>query len=81
MYILHIDPRKSSKWIAPPPEELITTERLVRGEVAGTGADLEMSDSARARAKEIEPGEQDFNISGLEAGRSSAFKLLVYDKS
>jgi len=56
MYILHIDPRKSSKWVAPPPEELITTERLVRGEVAGTGADLEMSDSARARAKETEPG-------------------------
>jgi len=70
MYILHIDPRKSSKWIAPPPEELITTERLVRGEVAGTGADLEMSDSARARAKETEPGKQDFNISGLFGSRT-----------
>jgi hypothetical protein len=41
MYILHINPRESTKWIAPPPEELVTTERLVRGEVAGTGVDLE----------------------------------------
>lgn len=56
MYILHVNPRESTKWVAPPPEELITTERLVRGEVAGTGADLEQSDSARARAKETEPG-------------------------
>ena len=56
MYILHVNPRESSKWIAPPPEQLITTERLVRGEVAGTGVDLEQSDSARARAKETEPG-------------------------
>ncbi|KAH8800081.1 sugar transporter family protein [Hyaloscypha sp. PMI_1271] len=37
MYILHVNPSESTKWIAPPPEELITTERLVRGEVAGTG--------------------------------------------
>jgi SP family sugar:H+ symporter-like MFS transporter len=56
MYILHVDPRKSTQWIAPPPEELITTERIARGEVAGTGADLEASDSARARAKETAPG-------------------------
>jgi len=56
MYILHVNPRQSAKWIAPPPEELITTERLVRGEVAGTGVDLEQSDSARARAKETSPG-------------------------
>jgi SP family sugar:H+ symporter-like MFS transporter len=55
MYILHVDPRKSSKWIAPPPEELVTTERLVRGQVAGAGPDLEQSDSARARAKETAP--------------------------
>jgi SP family sugar:H+ symporter-like MFS transporter len=60
MYILHVNPRESTKWIAPPPEELITTERLVRGEVAGTGADLEQSDSARARAraKETEPSKK-----------------------
>lgn len=61
MYILHVDPRKSTSWIAPPPEELTTTERIARGEVAGTGADLEASDSARARAKETAPG----NISAL----------------
>ncbi|KAH8802770.1 sugar porter family MFS transporter [Xylogone sp. PMI_703] len=29
MYLLHVDPRKSSKWVAPPPEQLVTTERLV----------------------------------------------------
>lgn len=52
MYILHVNPMKSTEWVAPPPEELITTEKLVRGEVAGTGADLELSLSARARAKE-----------------------------
>ncbi len=60
MYILHVNPRESTKWIAPPPEELITTERLVGGEVTGTGADLEQSDSSRARAKETEPGKQCF---------------------
>ena len=56
MYILHVDPRKSAKWVAPPPEELVTTERLVRGDHAGTGADLEQQDSAtRARNKETAP--------------------------
>jgi MFS transporter, SP family, sugar:H+ symporter len=58
MYILHVNPRESTKWIAPPPEELITTERLVRGEFAATGTDLEHGDSSRARAKETEPGKQ-----------------------
>ncbi|TVY49664.1 High-affinity glucose transporter [Lachnellula occidentalis] len=52
MYILHINPIKSSEWVAPPPDQLVTTEKLVRGEVAGTGVDLEQSISARARAKE-----------------------------
>jgi SP family sugar:H+ symporter-like MFS transporter len=52
MYLLHIDPRKSSKWIAPPPEELITTEKLVRGEVSGTGVDPEQNASTGATAKE-----------------------------
>jgi SP family sugar:H+ symporter-like MFS transporter len=54
MYLLHIDPRKSSKWIAPPPEELITTEKLVRGEVSGT-ADPEQNASTGAAAKETAP--------------------------
>jgi SP family sugar:H+ symporter-like MFS transporter len=49
MYIMHVDPRKSAKWIAPPPEQLVTTERIARGEVAGTGADLEASGSARGK--------------------------------
>jgi MFS transporter, SP family, sugar:H+ symporter len=62
MYILHINPRESAKWVAPPPEELITTERLVRGEVAGTGADLEQNDSAaRARNKETTDPTADHN--------------------
>lgn len=52
MYILHVNPRKSTSWIAPPPEKLITTERLVRGEVAGTGTDLENADTEAARSKE-----------------------------
>ena len=56
MYIMHVSPRESTKWVAPPPEQLITTERLVRGDVAGTGVDLEQNDSARARAKETAPG-------------------------
>jgi SP family sugar:H+ symporter-like MFS transporter len=55
MYILHIVPWKSTEWIAPPPEELVTTERLTRGEVNGNGPDLEQSESARARAKETAP--------------------------
>lgn len=54
MYILHVDPRKSSSWVAPPPEKLVTTERLVRGEVAGTDVDLENAEAARA--KETAPG-------------------------
>jgi SP family sugar:H+ symporter-like MFS transporter len=55
MYILHVNPLKSTQWVAPPPDQLVTTEKLVRGEVAGTGADLEQSISARARAKETAP--------------------------
>ncbi|RQM06671.1 hypothetical protein DH86_00001291, partial [Scytalidium sp. 3C] len=27
MYLTHVDPRKSAKWVAPPPEELVTTDR------------------------------------------------------
>lgn len=55
MYILHISPRKSAQWIAPPPEELITTERIAKADVAGAGPDLEHSDSAGVRAKEANP--------------------------
>lgn len=51
--------RKSSEWIAPPPEQLVTTERLVRGDAAGTGPDLEASESARR--KETAPGTADHN--------------------
>ena len=71
MYILHVNPRESTKWIAPPPEELVTTERLVRGEVAGTGADLEQSESARVRAKETEPGKQFLSISSFKGKQAS----------
>lgn len=88
MYILHINPRESTKWIAPPPEELITTERLVRGEVAGIGPDLEQSDSSRARAKETEPGKQVFlkllntdARGAFESGGGSSFSSFYLDKS
>jgi SP family sugar:H+ symporter-like MFS transporter len=40
MYLIHVNPRESTKWIAPPPEQLITTEKLVRG-ASATGADVE----------------------------------------
>ncbi|KAG4421802.1 hypothetical protein IFR04_005052 [Cadophora malorum] len=59
MYITHVVPWKSSEWIAPPPEQLVTTERLVRGDAAGTGPDLEASESARR--KETAPGTADHN--------------------
>lgn len=57
MYVMHIPPWKSSEWVAPPPEQLVTTEKLVRGEVAGTGPDLEQNGNASeaARAKETTP--------------------------
>jgi SP family sugar:H+ symporter-like MFS transporter len=71
MYILQVSPRESSKWIAPSPEELATTERLVRGDVVGTGADLEQSDSARVRAKETEPGKQFPSISSFKGKQVS----------
>ena len=41
MYLLRIDPRQSSKWVVPPMEELVTTEKLVRGESGATGTDVE----------------------------------------
>lgn len=50
MYLLHVNPRESTKWIAPPPEELITTEKLVRG-ASATGADVE-----RTASRVAEPG-------------------------
>jgi len=40
---------KSTAWIAPPPEQIITTGKLMRGEIAGTGPDLEQSISARGK--------------------------------
>lgn len=55
MYVLHVNPRESSKWVAPPTEELVTTEKIVRGEVSGAGADLEQSASAGANASETVP--------------------------
>ena len=50
MYILHVDPRKSEKWVAPPPDQLITTEKLVRGDVEGGNPNVE------AANKETAPG-------------------------
>lgn len=48
MYLIRISPRKSSKWVAPPPEELITTEDLVRKESSVAGTDVERNGSSRA---------------------------------
>ena len=44
MYLLHVNPRESAKWIAPAPDQLITTEKLVRG-ASRTGADVEQDAS------------------------------------
>jgi SP family sugar:H+ symporter-like MFS transporter len=51
MYILHVNPMKSTSWVAPPPDQLITTEKLVTG-----GFDLERSLSQQARNKETGAG-------------------------
>ena len=48
MYLLRIDPRQSSKWVVPPMEELVTTEKLVRGESGATGNDVEHYGATRA---------------------------------
>jgi SP family sugar:H+ symporter-like MFS transporter len=53
MYILHVKPWESSKWVAHLPEEMAAHERLVRGETSGAGVDLEQNDSASARAEEM----------------------------
>lgn len=50
MYLIHVNPRESTKWVAPPPDQLITTEKLVRKATA-TGADVE-----RTADPVIEPG-------------------------
>lgn len=55
MYIMHVDPKKSSKWVVPPPDQLLTTEKLVRAKAAGAGPDLEASEDARV--KETASGE------------------------
>jgi SP family sugar:H+ symporter-like MFS transporter len=48
MYLLRINPRESSKWVAPPPEELVTTEKLVRGESGVANTDMEYNGGTRA---------------------------------
>ncbi|KAI0469023.1 hexose transporter [Xylaria cf. heliscus] len=40
MYVEHVNPRKSAKWIAPPPEEIARIRRE-----AGTGEDVDSSES------------------------------------
>ncbi|EPE25624.1 MFS general substrate transporter [Glarea lozoyensis ATCC 20868] len=50
MYLLHVDPRKSAGWVAPPPDQLITTEKLVSGGVEAGVPNLE------AVNKETAPG-------------------------
>lgn len=47
MYLLHINPRESSKWVAPPPEELVTTDKLVRGGSQIAGGDIERNGGTR----------------------------------
>ncbi|KIN01525.1 hypothetical protein OIDMADRAFT_54639 [Oidiodendron maius Zn] len=43
MYLLHVNPRESTKWVAPPPDQLVTTEQLVRGASRRSGADVEQN--------------------------------------
>jgi SP family sugar:H+ symporter-like MFS transporter len=47
MYLMHVAPWKSAEWIASPPEELVTTERMVTGQrgAATNGANLEQTAS------------------------------------
>jgi SP family sugar:H+ symporter-like MFS transporter len=52
MYILHMKPWESSKWVAPLPEEMVAKERLTRSEISGAGVDLEQNDIVNARANE-----------------------------
>lgn len=40
MYVQHVDPRKSERWIAPPPEEIARIRRE-----AGTGEDVDSSET------------------------------------
>jgi SP family sugar:H+ symporter-like MFS transporter len=47
MYLLRINPRESTKWIAPPPKELVTTEKVVRGESSVAETDLERNSGSR----------------------------------
>jgi SP family sugar:H+ symporter-like MFS transporter len=47
MYLLRINPRESTKWIAPPPKELVTTEKVVRGEISVAETDLERNSGSR----------------------------------
>ncbi|TRX94367.1 hypothetical protein FHL15_004834 [Xylaria flabelliformis] len=51
MYVQHVNPRKSEKWIAPPPEELARIRRE-----AGTGDDVDSSESniATGAANDLE---------------------------
>jgi len=37
MYLLKVTPWKSAEWVAPPPEELVTTERMVTAGSAPVG--------------------------------------------
>jgi SP family sugar:H+ symporter-like MFS transporter len=48
MYILHVDPRKSAKWVAPPPDQLVTTEKLVRGGMEAGDPNLEAANKETA---------------------------------
>jgi len=48
MYLLRINPRESNKLAAPPPEELATTEQLVRGASGAPGTDIERNGGIRA---------------------------------
>ncbi|KAI9831471.1 MAG: hypothetical protein M1819_005070 [Sarea resinae] len=57
MYLLHVPPWKSSKWIAPPPEELVTVDRL------------NLEPGARAIRKDTEAGAP--TGEHFEAGQSS----------
>ncbi|KAI9733793.1 MAG: hexose transporter hxt1 [Claussenomyces sp. TS43310] len=54
MYVMHVNPRKSTQWVAPPPHELVTTEQLMSG--GGTTATAGAAETEEEQAKRAEAG-------------------------
>ena len=57
MYLMKVVPWKSSEWVAPPPEELVTTEHLVTGNNS-IGANVEHTPSAISARRRNEANDE-----------------------